>query len=200
MADETEQAQTAQAAPEPDTEQAKEPADGREVEPKAKPEPKYTDADLDQIIGRKFAKWQAEQERKVAEAKKLAAMDAQQKADYEREQLEKKVADYERREQVREMTAEAKRQLAEGGVSVPDEVVTALVRDDAEQTKAAIDAFAEAFTSSVEAEVRRRLAGQAPKAGTAAKPVTKADVLAIPDTLERQKAIREHPELFREAK
>lgn len=193
MAEETEQ-QEVEAVPE--TEAEAKP----EAQPEAKPEPKYTDADLDQIIGRKFAKWQAEQERKVAEAKKLAAMDAQQKADYEREQLEKKVADYERREQVREMTAEARRQLSERGVSLPDEVVSALVREDAEQTKAAIDSFAEAFSASVEEEVRRRLAGQPPKAGAAAKAVTKADVLAIADTLERQKAIREHPELFRAQK
>lgn len=193
MADETSAAQAAEG-------KAPEAAEAEAPEAQAKPEPKYTDADLDQIIGRKFAKWQAEQERKVAEAKRLAEMSATEKAGYENEQLRKELGELKRREQVREMTAEAKRQLAEGGVTVPDEVVSALVRDDAEQTKAAIDAFAEAFTSSVEAEVRRRLAGQAPKAGTAAKPVTKADVLAIPDTLERQKAIREHPELFRAAK
>lgn len=190
MADETSAAQAAE-------DKAPEAAEAKAPEAQAKPEPKYTDADLDQIIGRKFAKWQAEQERKVAEAKRLAEMSATEKAGYENEQLRKELGELKRREQVREMTAEAKRQLAEGGVTVPDEVVSALVRDDAEQTKAAIDAFAGAYLKAVESAVRARLAGNPPKAGAPARQVSRADVMAIPDTLERQKAIREHPELFR---
>ena len=40
------------------------------------PEKKYTDADLDEIINRKFAKWQKEQQKKSDEAAKLAEMNA----------------------------------------------------------------------------------------------------------------------------
>ena len=35
---------------------------------------KYTDADVDEILNKKFAKWQARQEEAVTEAKKLAEM------------------------------------------------------------------------------------------------------------------------------
>ena len=37
-------------------------------------EKKYTDADLDEIINRKFARWQKEQQKKTDEAAKLAEM------------------------------------------------------------------------------------------------------------------------------
>ena len=40
----------------------------------------YTDADVDAIIAKKFARWQEQQEAKVAEAAKLAEMNATQKA------------------------------------------------------------------------------------------------------------------------
>ena len=79
------------AAAAPAAEQAEEPA---------KPEPapaavlkekgaKYTDADVDEILNRKFAEWQKKQQKAVDEAQKLATMNATQKAEYERDQLKK---------------------------------------------------------------------------------------------------------------
>ena len=161
-------------------------------EPKART---YTDEDVDAIVSKKLAKWREQQAREVEEAKRLAQMDAAQKAEYERDKLQKELDELRRDKQVREMTAEGRKQLREKGVDVPDEVVSALVRDDAETTKAVIDAFADAYTASVEAEVKRRLAGNPPKQGAASK-VTRDEIMHIPDQLERQKAIREHPELF----
>ena len=46
---------------------------------------RYTDADVDAIISKKFAKWQEQHEAKVAEAAKLANMNATQRAEYERD-------------------------------------------------------------------------------------------------------------------
>ena len=50
---------------------------------------RYTDADVDAIISKKFAKWQEQHEAKVAEAAKLANMNATQRAEYERDQLQR---------------------------------------------------------------------------------------------------------------
>lgn len=50
---------------------------------------RYTDADVDAIISKKFAKWQEQHEAKVAEAAKLAEMNATQRAEYERDQLQR---------------------------------------------------------------------------------------------------------------
>lgn len=158
----------------------------------------YTDAEVDAIIERRFAKWQRQQEQKVAEAAKLAEMNATQKAEYEREQALKKLAEYERRDAVRQMTDESRRQLREAGVDVPDDVVSMLVGEDAEATKAAVDGFAEAFRAAVEAEVKRRLAGGAPRAGSDAGGMSAEQILAIKgDPIARQRVIRENLKKFR---
>ena len=48
---------------------------------------KYTDADVDAIIDKKFAKWKSEQEAEKSEAKKMAKMNEKEKADYEKQKL-----------------------------------------------------------------------------------------------------------------
>lgn len=173
-----------------------EPQEPPKAEPQEPTGRTYTDDDVDAIVSKKLAKWREQQAKEVEEAKRLAQMDAAQKAEYERDKLQKELDELRREKQVREMTAEGAKQLRERGIDVPDEVVSALVREDAEQTKEAIDAFADAFTSAVESEVKRRLAGDPPKAGAPSK-ATREDILRIPDQLERQKAIREHPDLFK---
>lgn len=185
--------------------QAQQDEQGAQVEqtsgPEAGREPKggrtYTDAEVDAIIERRFAKWQRQQEQKVAEAAKLAEMNATQKAEYEREQALKKLAEYERRDSVRQMTDESRRQLREAGIDVPDEVVSMLVGEDAEATKAAVDGFAEAFKAAVEAEVKRRLAGGSPRVGGDAGAMTAEDILRIKDPMERQRAIKQNIKKFR---
>ncbi len=185
--------------------QAQQDEQGAQVEqtsgPEAGREPKggrtYTDEEVDAIIERRFAKWQRQQEQKVAEAARLAEMNATQKAEYEREQALKKLAEYERRDSVRQMTDESRRQLREAGIDVPDEVVSMLVGEDAEATKAAVDGFAEAFKAAVEAEVKRRLAGGSPRVGGDAGAMTAEDILRIKDPMERQRAIKQNIKKFR---
>ena len=157
---------------------------------------RYTDADVDAIISKKFAKWREQHEAKVAEAAKLAEMNATQRAEYERDQLQRRLDELEREKSVSGMVAESRRQLSDRGISVPDELVGTLVGETAEDTKRAVDAFADAFEGAVDAAVRARLSGTAPRSGRAAKSPTRVDILKIEDTEARQKAIREHPELF----
>lgn len=171
---------------------------GQEREREPKSGRTYTDEEVDAIIERRFAKWQKQQDQKVAEAAKLAEMNATQKAEYEREQALEKLAEYERRDAVRQMTDESRRQLREAGVDVPDEVVTVLVGEDAEATKAAVDGFAEAFKAAVEAEVKRRLAGGSPRVGGDAGSMTAEQILAIKDPMARQRAIKENISKFRQ--
>ena len=58
---------------------------------------RYTDADVDAIISKKFAKWQEQHEAKVAEAAKLAEMNATQRAEYERDQLQRRLDELRRK-------------------------------------------------------------------------------------------------------
>lgn len=170
-----------------------------QTEPKQdgnKQQPKYTDADVDEIVSKRLAKWEKQQAAKVEEAAKLAEMNAQQKAEYERDKVQKELDEYKRRDTVNAMVAESRRQLSEQGIAVSDDILTRLVGETAEETKASVDAFSTAFTAAVEDAVKKQLAGKAPAAGVATKTMTKEEILAIKDPITRQAAIRDNIGLF----
>ena len=121
-------------------------------------------------------------------------MNATQKAEYERDQLQKQLDEYKRKDSLAEMTKTARSMLSESGISVSDGVLAMLVNTDAEQTKAAVDGFAK---DAVEEAVKERLKGRTPKVGTnSSKPMTKAEIMAIRDPELRQKMMLENRELF----
>lgn len=169
-----------------------------QAEPKQdnKQQPKYTDADVDEIVSKRLAKWEKQQAAKVEEAAKLAEMNAQQKAEYERDKVQKELDEYKRRDTVNAMVAESRRQLSEQGIAVSDDILARLVGETAEETKASVDAFSAAFTAAVEDAVKKQLAGKAPAAGVATKTMTKEEILAIKDPIARQAAIRDNIGLF----
>ena len=194
-AEETKQAQ----APVVDGEGANKDAATTQTEPKQednKQQPKYTDADVDEIVSKRLAKWEKQQAAKVEEAAKLAEMNAQQKAEYERDKVQKELDEYKRRDTVNAMVAESRRQLSEQGIAVSDDILARLVGETAEETKASVDAFSAAFTAAVEDAVKKQLAGKAPAAGVATKTMTKEEILAIKDPITRQAAIRDNIGLF----
>lgn len=195
-AEETKQAQT----PAMDGEGAnKDAATTTQTEPKQgdnKQQPKYTDADVDEIVSKRLAKWEKQQAAKVEEAAKLAEMNAQQKAEYERDKVQKELDEYKRRDTVNAMVAESRRQLSEQGIAVSDDILARLVGETAEETKASVDAFSTAFTAAVEDTVKKQLAGKAPAAGVVTKTMTKEEILAIKDPIARQAAIRDNIGLF----
>lgn len=170
-----------------------------QTEPKQndnKQQPKYTDADVDEIVSKRLAKWEKQQAAKVEEAAKLAEMNAQQKAEYERDKVQKELDEYKRRDTVNAMVAESRRQLSEQGIAVSDDILARLVGETAEETKASVDAFSTAFTAAVEDAVKKQLAGKAPAAGVATKTMTKEEILAIKDPITRQAAIHDNIGLF----
>ena len=128
-------------------------------------EKKYTDADLDRIIDRKFAKWKSEKQKEVDEAKRLTEMDAQQKAEYQRDQLQKQLDELKHANAKNEMTGTARNMLSESGIHAQDELLSCLVTDNAESTKAAIDSFTKLLNAAVESAVTERLKSPTPKMG-----------------------------------
>lgn len=192
-AEETKQAQASTV-----DEGANKDATTTQTEPKQdnKQQPKYTDADVDEIVSKRLAKWEKQQAAKVEEAAKLAEMNAQQKAEYERDKVQKELDEYKRRDTVNAMVAESRRQLSEQGITVSDDILARLVGETAEETKASVDAFSTAFTAAVEDAVKKQLAGKAPAAGVATKTMTKEEILAIKDPIARQAAIRDNIGLF----
>lgn len=188
------------AAAAPAAEQAEEPA---------KPEPapaavlkekgaKYTDADVDEILNRKFAEWQKKQQKAVDEAQKLATMNATQKAEYERDQLKKELEELKRISALSEMSKTARKMLSDNGITISDDLLSVMVTEDAETTKAAVDGFSQMFTQAVEAAVKERLKGDPPRkgSGSGVPAMTKEQIMAIRDPELRQKKMLEHKELF----
>ena len=61
------------------------PVDSPGSDPKPadpKPEPKYTDADVDRILNQKFAEWEKKQQKKVDEATRLGEMNAKERSEH----------------------------------------------------------------------------------------------------------------------
>lgn len=155
----------------------------------------YTNEDVDKLINRKFAEWQAKKDQEINEAQKLAEMNEQQKSDYKLQKLKKELDEYKNRETLSEMAKTARAILSEQNINIPDELVSVLVTTDADTTSTNVKAFAKAFQSAVSQAVDSKISHREPRTG-GSKTVTKNDIMAIKDTAARQKAIAENIELF----
>lgn len=115
------------------------------------------------------AKWEAEAQKKLddakTEAEKLAKMNADQKAQYEQQ---KKLDDLSKREKditTRELKAQAYETLAEK--NLPKELIGTLNFESAETCNTSIEAVEKAFQTAVEKAVNDKLRGKGdPKGGT----------------------------------
>lgn len=164
---------------------------------KATDEKKYSDADLDRIINKKFAAWQEKKQKEVEEAEKLAKMSEQEKAKYERDEVKKELEALKKEKALAEMSKTARKLLSEKNITVPDELLSMMVTTDATETKTAIDSFAKLFTDAVESAVKERLKGEPPKKGSGGAPsMTKEAIMAIKDPELRQQKMLENKHLF----
>lgn len=130
-------------------------------------EKKYSDADLDKIISKKFAAWQEKKDKEVEEAKKLEKMSAEEKIAHERDSIKAELDELKREKALSEMSKTARKLLSEKNITISDDLLSLMVTTDATETKAAIDSFAKLFSESVENAVKERVRGEVPTAGTA---------------------------------
>lgn len=127
----------------------------------------FTQKDVDKIIQERVAKEQAKWEKKVqderTEAEKLAKMNADQKAEYEKQKREDELAKREKDITTRELRATAYETLAEK--NLPKELVDILNYESAETCNKSIEAVEKAFQSAVEKAVNDKLRGGNPPKG-----------------------------------
>ncbi|HFI0151088.1 TPA: DUF4355 domain-containing protein [Streptococcus suis] len=161
-----------------------------------KDEKKYTDAELDAIIGRKFAQWKEKQEKEADEAKRLAKMNAEEKAKHEQDKLKAEIAELKREKTLSEMTTTARNMLKEADIAVDDVLLKVLVTEDADATKTNVEAFAASYKQAVEDGITARLKVPVMKKGATTSTLTKESIMAIKDTAERQRLIAENQSLF----
>lgn len=174
--------------------------DGKKSDGGGSDEKKYSDADVDKIVQERLARQQAQsqkaQQKAVDEATKLATMTAQEKAEYERDQLQKELDSLKKAQVMSEMGKTARQMLSADGLNVPDSLVDMIVAPDAETTKTNVKQFSKMFKAAVQDGVKEALKGKAPGTGSAST-VTKEDIMKIKDRVERQRMIAEHMDLFK---
>ena len=121
----------------------------------------FTQEDVDRIVQGRLAKerksWERHLEEQKTEAEKLANMSEKEKKEY---QERKRIEDLDAREAEitrRELTAQAKIQLADKGI--PTELAEILNFKDADSCKKSIEVVEKAFQSAVEKAVDEKLKG-----------------------------------------
>lgn len=126
-------------------------------------EKKYSVKEVDELIKRKKAEWEKQRKKDDDEAKKFAKMNAQEKAEYKQQQLEKRIQELEDEKTLSGMRDEARKQLSEKGINVSDSLLEFMVSKDAEKTKKAVDSFAELFNSAVNEAVKAKARQTTPR-------------------------------------
>lgn len=126
-------------------------------------EKKYSVKEVDELIKRKKAEWEKQRKKDDDEAKKFAKMNAQEKAEYKQQQLEKRIQELEDEKTLSGMRDEARKQLSEKGINISDSLLEFMVSKDAEKTKKAVDSFAELFNSAVNEAVKAKARQTTPR-------------------------------------
>lgn len=152
--------------------------------------------DIIELLNAKFVEWEAAQKKAADEAKKLAGMNAQQKADLELQKMKDQLEEFQKKDALSEMTKVARGMLADKHISASDELLSMMVSTDADGTKKAVDSFIGLFEKAVMDAVNEKLKGTTPRTGSAASNLSKADIDKIADRKERQRAIKENLNLY----
>lgn len=156
----------------------------------------FTQAEVTELIEQRLIREREKQKKAASEAEKLAKMSAQEQAEYQRDEYQKELEELKAKLARADIKETARAMLAADNISIPDNLISAIITDNADTTQQAIKGFAAAFKEAVKTEVANRLKGNEPKASTQSN-ITKAEILAVKDPIERQKLIREHISLFR---
>ena len=165
----------------------------------------FTQDELNHIVQervqRAVAKAQKDAEDKIkqaqSEGERLAKLTKDERA---KEEEAKRLADLEAREKaiaVKELRIETQSLLSDEGL--PIEFLDVVMADTAESVKENIASIRKVFDEAVEKRVNERLTQDKPRRGATAGAMTKAEIMAVQDAKERQKLIAENLELFRKA-
>lgn len=163
----------------------------------------FTQDELNHIVQervqRAVAKAQKDAEDKIkqaqSEGERLAKLTKDERA---KEEEAKRLADLEAREKaiaVKELRIETQSLLSDEGL--PIEFLDVVMADTAESVKDNIASIRKVFDEAVEKRVNERLTQDKPRRGATAGAMSKAEIMAVKDVSERQKLIAENLELFR---
>ena len=169
--------------------------DDQDEEDEEEEKPKYTEKQMNEIIRRKKAEWRRKNSAK-SEAEKLRDKSSQSKEDRELADLRKKVAELEKKDARAEMLRSARQYCADKKVTISDKILERLIDDDADTTQENIDDYLADRDADVTAAVKDRYKGATPKTGKKST-ITKEQIMAVKNPIERQRLIKENMNLFK---
>ncbi|MBF8970164.1 DUF4355 domain-containing protein [Streptococcus sp. NLN76] len=161
----------------------------------------FTQAEMDEIIQQRLKKAEKSYARKMQEqldeAEKLRQMNAEQKAEYEQEKQAKEIADLKAQLNRNALEKEASKLLSEAGIIADDEILSFVVKEDAEGTQEAINRFSSLVNEVADKKVSEMLKGNTPKKieGNLKTPMTEEEFRQLSYT-EQATLYQENPELY----
>ncbi|EGQ0322851.1 DUF4355 domain-containing protein [Staphylococcus pseudintermedius] len=150
---------------------------------------------LQDELGRRMKQKEKEKQEAVEEAAKLAKMNKDQKAEYEREKLESELKQLRAEKAMNEMRSEARVMFKDKDIDVSDELLDIVVSDSAETTKNNVDNLTKILDEMVQKKVQETLRQNSPKSFSKSG-LSRDEILAIKDDSERQSAIAQNMHLF----
>lgn len=161
-----------------------------------KDEKLLSQSEVNEIVQNRVNRILAEKEKEVAEAKKLAKMNAAETAEYERKKLADENESLKLRLQRVELAKETRNMLTGAGIKVNDKLVDSLTGNDAESTKEFVEQYIGLFKESVEDAVKTQLSGNVPTKKVTQPTATKLNVDTM--TYDEIAALKEkNPDLFK---
>ena len=153
------------------------------------------DEDVNKIIQSKHASWSKKLESEKSEAARLAQLSEEERQQAliqkEKEEFEAEKAKF-RQDQL--FVEKGKQLVAEG---MPSEFANRIIGDSAEEILADVKALRAEWDKAIEAKVNERLAGKTKtRVGGTGEALTKADIMKVKDSSERQRLIAQNRELF----
>lgn len=153
------------------------------------------DEDVNKLIQSKHASWSKKLEAEKNEAARLAQLSEEERQQAliqkEKEEFEAEKAKF-RQDQL--FVEKGKQLVAEG---MPSEFANRIIGDSAEEILADVKALRAEWDKAIEAKVNERLAGKTKtRVGGTGETLTKADIMKVKDSSERQRLIAQNRELF----
>ncbi|WP_423710095.1 DUF4355 domain-containing protein [Staphylococcus aureus] len=160
----------------------------------------FSQEEVSQLIKERIARERKKSDERikdaVQEAEKLAKMNRDQKNQYELEKLITENEELKAEKALLQMKSETRSMLKEAGLEkFDDQIVNLLVDSDAGETKKNVEAFTGLLNEMVQANVESVLRQKSP-INTQQTGMTKNQIMAIKDDIERQKAIANNLNLF----
>ena len=127
----------------------------------------FTQTEMDEIIQQRLKKaeksYARKMQEKLDEAEKLRQMNAEQKAEYEKEKQEAEIADLKAQLNRNALEKEASKLLSEAGIVADDEILSFVVKEDAEGTQETINRFSSLVNDIADKKVSEMLKGNTPE-------------------------------------